>query len=409
MPPRKATIAFIFTTITLDMIGLGVVIPSLPDIMRRFVSDEAQVSRYFGFFISSYAAMQFLASPLLGALSDFLGRRVVLLVSLFVAALDYLLMAFAPTLPLLFVGRVVAGLTGANLTVAWAYIADISTDENRSANFGLVGAAFGLGFIIGPAIGGVLGQWDPTLPFLFSATLCFLNFLFGLWILPESLPPEKRRAFSWAKVNPFRSLAKVFSQRALMSFLVIHFLFQLAGQVHPAIWTLYTEHRFQWTSRQVGWSLAAVGLLSAIAQGWLTRILIPKLGEIRTVRWGAAGYAVGYILYGAATEGWMMYVILLLSAVFWITPPALQSLLSRQVTPDEQGELQGTLVSLSSLASILTPLIVTQLFAYFTHVDRPNPVPGAPYYFAAGACFVGWALFSLASRDRKTVASAVNS
>lgn len=389
MKNRTAGIWFIFITVTLDMIGLGLVIPSLPDIMRRFVSSEASVSEYFGYFISVYALMQFIASPLLGALSDRFGRRSILLVSLLVAGLDYILMAYAPTLGILFAGRIIAGLTGANITVAMAYIADVSTNENRSANFGMVGAAFGLGFIIGPAIGGLLGHFGPEYPFLVAAGLNLLNFMFGYFILPESLPLESRRKVDLRKTNPLHSLTNVFKARHLLPLLLVYFFFQLGGQTHPSIWTLYTETRYQWTTAQVGFSLAIVGLLSAVAQGWLTRIIVPKLGEHRSVLYGAMGYAFSFLLYGLATEGWMMYAILVTTSVFWAAPPALQSLISHNTPAQEQGELQGALVSLASLASIITPLMTTRLFAHFsTNHAGTLHLPGAPYFFAAIICFI---------------------
>lgn len=392
MNKSKAGMLFIFITVTLDMVGIGLVIPSLPDIMRRFVSSETSVSEYFGYFIALYALMQFIASPLLGALSDRFGRRSILLVSLFVAGLDYLLMAYAPTLEILFIGRVISGLTGANITVAMAYVADVSDDKNRSANFGLIGAAFGLGFIIGPAIGGLLGHAGPHYPFLVAAGMNLLNFLFGFFILPESLPKENRRSIDMRKTNPLTSLLKAFKARHLLGLLFVHFLFQLAGQTHPSIWTLYTETRFQWTTAQVGLSLALVGLLSAISQAWLTRIMIPKIGERRAVVLGALGYAVSFALFGFANQGWMMYAILIFSSIFWICQPALQALISHNTPSQEQGELQGTLVSLSSLASIITPLVATKLFSVFTADHQGLYIPGAPYYFAAFVALISWAI-----------------
>ncbi|WP_413613105.1 TCR/Tet family MFS transporter [Bdellovibrio sp. HCB-110] len=390
MKNSKAGMLFIFITVTLDMIGIGLVIPSLPDIMRRFVSSETSVSEYFGYFIALYALMQFLASPLLGALSDRFGRRSILLVSLLIAGLDYILMVYAPTIELLFIGRVISGLTGANITVAMAYIADISDDKNRSANFGMIGAAFGLGFIIGPAIGGLLGHMGPEYPFLVAAGMNLLNFLFGLFILPESLPKEMRRKVDLKKTNPLSSLKKIFQAKHILGLLLVYFFFQLAGQTHPSIWTLYTETRFGWTTAEVGISLTVVGLLSAIAQGWLTRIVIPKMGEHRAVVYGAFGYAIAFVLFGAATQGWMMYAILIFSAVFWVSPPALQSLITHNTPPQEQGELQGTLVSLSSLAAIINPLVATKLFSVFTANPQGLYIPGAPYYFGALICLISW-------------------
>lgn len=403
MRNRQASIIFIFITIVLDMIGIGLIIPTLPDVMKRFVTSPDLVTQYFGYFISLYAFMQFIASPLLGAISDFFGRRSILLVSLFIAAIDYLLMAFAPTLQILFIGRIISGLTGANITVAMAYIADISTEENRSKNFGFIGAAFGLGFIIGPAIGGLIGSYGSQYPFILAAALNAINFLFGLFILPESLPIEKRNAtFEIKKINPFYSLQKVIKNENLFQLLIVVFFLQLAGQTHPAIWTLYTESRFGWTADQVGISLAIVGILSAFAQGYLTGKLVPKFGEMNIVWWGILGETVTYFMFGFASVGWMMYAVLAVSCIFWVTPPALQSLVTRFGNEKEQGELQGSIVSLTSLASILTPLIVTQLFAKYGHIENSNYLKGAPYYFAGLACLLGWLIFVRQKNKIKT-------
>jgi DHA1 family tetracycline resistance protein-like MFS transporter len=240
----KARMLFILITLTLDMIGIGIIIPSLPDIMKKFISDPVLATQSYGYFISLYAIMQFLASPLLGAISDWKGRRPVLLLSLLMAGVDYLIMSFAPNIEILFLGRILSGLTGANFTVAMAYISDVSDDSNRAKNFGLSGAAFGLGFIIGPAIGGWLGGVDPHYPFMVAAGMNILNFLFGLFILPESLPTEKRRVFSKSQINPFNSLKKMFNARNLLAFFIVHFTSQLSGQTHPSIWSIYTQNRY---------------------------------------------------------------------------------------------------------------------------------------------------------------------
>ena len=371
------------------MIGVGLIIPSLPDVVRRFVTNEAMVTEYFGYFISVYALMQFVASPLLGALSDLYGRRPVLLTSLIMAGLDYLMMAFAPSLTLLFIGRVISGLSGASVTVCMAYVADISDDKNRSTNYGLIGAALGLGFIIGPALGGFLGQIRPEAPFLAAAALNILNFIFGLFVLPESFPKEKRRKPDLKKLNPLVSLKQVFKTPVILTFALVHFLFQLAGMTHPSIWTLYTEHRFGWTSGQVGLSLTLVGLLIAISQGWFTRIIIPKFGEQKTLLYCAFGNFISYILYAQATQGWMMYGVILFTSLFFVAQPALQSLATKNIPSNEQGEFQGALVSLTSLASILNPLIVTRLFAHYSDQEGVY-LPGAPYYLAAISSLVAW-------------------
>lgn len=386
----KAGMLFICITVTLDMIGVGLVTPSLPEIMRRFLSNESDVSQYFGYFISVYALMQFLASPLLGALSDRFGRRPLLLVSLLMAGFDYVLMAYAPNLEILFIGRILAGLTGASISVAMAYIADISQDHNRATNFGMVGAAFGIGFIIGPAIGGLIGQHGPHYPFLFAAVMNIFNFVFGYFILPESLPKNLRRNFSFKRANPFSSLRSLLRSKNLVALFVVFFLLQLAGLTHPSIWTLYTEYRYGWSITEVGLSLALVGLLSALSQGGLTRIVIPRLGERKTILWGAIAYAVSFIAFGLANQGWMIIPICIVSAVSWVAGPALQSLLTNSTPSSEQGELQGTLVSLGSLAAILSPLITTKLFSSFTQSPEQLHIPGMPYFFAALVCFIAW-------------------
>ena len=405
MRKAQASFLFIFVTVMLDMIGIGLIIPSLPEVMRRFVSGEAAISTYFGYFIAIYACMQFLASPLLGALSDRYGRRPVLLVSLAVAGLDYLVMAFAPSLEILFLGRVISGLTGASITVAMAYVADVSTEENRSANFGKIGAAFGLGFIVGPALGGLLGHISPSAPFLLAAAMNLLNFLFGFFILPESVPAGNRRKLELRHLNPLKALAGIFRVPGILALASVFFLFALAGHTHGSIWTLYTEFRYGWTAAEVGTSLALVGILAAVAQGYLTGKIVPKLGEYRTVLWGCLGWLIAFVLYGLANQGWMIYAILVGTSVFMITQPALQSLITRSAPPETQGELQGSLVSLQSLAAIINPLIVTQLFAIFSPADANPRIPGAPYFFAAAVCVVAFPILWIGHRRQQAIPS----
>lgn len=389
MTTSKARLSFLFITAALDMIGVGLIIPTLPDVVRRFITDESHVTEYFGYFMSVYALMQFVASPILGALSDRFGRRPILLTSLIMAGIDYLLMAFAPDLTWLFIGRMISGLTGASVTVCMAYVADISDDSNRSNNYGMIGAALGLGFIIGPALGGYLGHISPQAPFLAAAILNILNFLFGLFVLPESFAKEKRKKPQWSKLNPFSSLKNIFNDPLILSFASVHFLFQLAGMTHPSIWTLYTEHRFGWSSTQVGLSLTLVGLLIAVAQGWLTRIVMPKWGEQKVLVYCAFGNFIAFILYGAAYEGWMMYFVILFTSLFFVAQPALQSLATKNIPEYEQGEFQGALVGLTSLASIINPLIISRVFSHFTDQEGLY-LPGAPYYLAAIVSFIGW-------------------
>ncbi len=279
----KASVRFIFLTILIDMIGLGLVIPILPDIVRRFSDDPAFISRYYGYFMSVYALMQFFASPILGTLSDRFGRRPILLVSLLGAGLDYILMACSPNLWILFIGRIISGLTGASMTVASSYIADVSDDSSRSANFGMIGAAFGIGFIIGPVLGGVLGSIGPAIPFFAAAFLNLVNFAFGYFVLPESLPVSARRNVMLAKLNPFGSIWQVLKPSPVSAFIWMYIMLYLAGQVHPSNWTIYTETKFGWTSFHVGLSLMVVGITIAFSQGFMTEIVIRRWGEIQAL------------------------------------------------------------------------------------------------------------------------------
>ena len=380
---RRAAVRFIFVTILLDAAGIGVLIPVLPDVLRRFSSEPAFVSRWFGLFIGVYAFMQFAASPVLGSLSDRHGRRPILLSSLLGAAVDYLFMAFAPTLPLLFVGRAISGLTGARMTVASSYMAAVSDDTNRSANFGMIGAGWGLGFIIGPMLGGMLSSLGPTAPFIAAAALNLLNFVYGLFVLPESLSPERRRKVSAREMNPLRSIARILAPSGFVVFIWLYFLVFLSGQIHPVNWTLYTETKFGWTPWQVGLSLSFVGVMIAIAQGGLTRVIVPYLGERKALTFGLAEYAVSFALFAVASRGWMMYAIVVFFSLSGVTMPALQSILAKHVPADRQGELQGSLVSLGALASILAPLLFTRVFMHYTRPEAATWFPGAAYLCAS--------------------------
>lgn len=377
----EASRIFIFVTVLLDAIGIGIIIPIMPEIIKRFGTDAQFVSTYFGYFISVYAFMQFVASPFLGALSDKYGRRPVLLLSLLGGGLDYLLMAYAPSLFILFIGRVIAGLTGANQTVASSYMADISDDSNRAKNFGLIGAAFGVGFVIGPALGGFVGSFGHHYPFIVAAIMTLVNFFFGLFILPESLPENARRHMEISKINPISSFKGLKKRPELVLFFALFGLINLAGLVHPTIWTLYTEYKFKWSSMEVGFSLTAVGLALGIGQGVFTGIFTKRFNELKTFIIGTIVATISYFLYAIATESWMVYAIIAFIMVSVIAPPALQALMAKQVSPNEQGELQGTLFSLMSLTSIIAPLIYTKLFSYYTE-DKTHLFPGAPYIAA---------------------------
>jgi len=371
-------------TLFLDILGIGLIIPILPKLVEQFQGGSVEAASHtFGLLASLYSLMQFLFAPLLGSLSDRYGRRPVILGSLLGSGLDYFLLAFAPNLGWFFAGRIIAGITGANFAAATAYIADVSPPEKRAANFGLIGAAFGLGFIAGPALGGLLGNVGLRVPFLVAGGLTLLNCLYGWFLLPESLASENRREFSWGRSNPAGALMALHRHRMAFGLASSFFLIVLAHQVLPSTWVLYTGFRYQWTVKQTGLSLAVVGVMAAIVQGGLTRIIIPKFGERRSVTYGLVVAAVTYAGYGLATEGWMVFVILVMGSISGVTGPALQGLISRGVDANEQGAVQGALTSLSSVAGIMGPPMATGLFGYFVSDRAPVKVPGVAFYWSA--------------------------
>lgn len=379
-PNRTAAIGFIFVTLLIDVIGWGIIIPVMPKLIEQLIHGDISVaSKYGGWLTFAYAITQFICAPILGNLSDKLGRRPVLLFSLFGFGIDYLFLSFAPTIGWLFVGRVVAGITGASFTTATAYIADISTNETRAKNFGLVGAAFGLGFIIGPVIGGLLGQFGPRVPFIAAACLCLLNWLYGYFVLPESLDPAHRRPFEWRRANPVGSLLHLKKYPALSGLIVALVLVYLAAHAIQSNWSFFTMYKFKWTEKLVGISLGVVGLLVGIVQGGLIRVINPRLGNEKSIYLGLALYALGMFLFAFASQSWMMFAILIPYCLGGIAGPALQSIISGHVAPSEQGELQGALTSLMSATSIVGPPLMTNLFYYFTHKDAPVQFPGAPF------------------------------
>jgi len=377
---KKGALGFIFATLLIDVMGLAIIIPVIPQLISNLIHGSlSDASSYSGWLTAVYAVMQFAFSPLIGNLSDRFGRRPVLLCSLLGFSADYLFSAFAPTIWWLFVGRIIAGITGASFTTASAYIADISEPEKRAANFGMVGVAFGLGFIIGPAIGGVLGKYDVHYPFIAAAALALLNAAYGYFILPESLPIEHRRPLELKKSNPFDTLIKLSRYKAVIGLAVSLFLVYFAVQSVQSVWTFYTMDKFRWNETWVGYSLAFVGLLIAVVQGGLIRVILPKLGQEKSIWVGLMLYAIGLALFAFATKGWMMFAFLIPYCLGGIAGPALQGYMSNNVPPNEQGELQGGLTSLMSLSSIFGPLVMTQAFHYFT---KPNPwihFPGAPF------------------------------
>jgi MFS transporter, DHA1 family, tetracycline resistance protein len=344
------------------------------------VSEAAGIG---GWLLFSYAIMQFISAPLLGNLSDRYGRRPVLLGSLFGFGLDYLFLALAPTIAWLFVGRIIAGIMGASLTTAMAYIADISTPEKRAQNFGMVGAAFGIGFIAGPMIGGILGEYGARIPFYAAAGLTLLNWLYGYFILPESLPVHKRRKFEWKRANALGSLRHLNKYPVIAGLVVSLILVYIASHAVQSNWAYFTIHKFQWSESMVGYSLGTAGLLVAIVQGILIRVINPRLGQKRSVYTGMGFYIAGLVLFAFASQGWMMFAFLVPYCLGGITGPALQGIMSNQVPDNEQGELQGGLSSLISLTAIIGPPLMTNLFAFFTSGVSPVYFPGAPFMAAA--------------------------
>jgi DHA1 family tetracycline resistance protein-like MFS transporter len=377
---KQAAIGFIFITLLVDVIGWGLIIPVMPQLiagLKHISVNEA--SKEGGLLLFIYAFMQFFCAPIFGSLSDQYGRRPVLLFSLFGFGVDYIFLGFAPTFGWLFLGRTISGITGASFTTANAYIADISDAESRSKNFGMVGAAFGLGFIIGPAIGGLLTGWGIRAPFFAAAILTLLNWLYGFFILPESLSVEHRRRFDWRRANPFGALRNLKKYPAVSALLVALFLDYLAAHAIQSTWSYFTAYRFEWTPKTIGISLTVVGILVAFVQGVLIRMITPRIGNERSIYIGLLLCAIGMFLFSMANQSWMMFVFLIPYCLGGIAAPALQATITGHVPPNAQGELQGSLTSLLSITAIIGPLLMTNLFAYFTSPPAPVHFPGASF------------------------------
>ncbi len=378
---KSAAIGFIFVTLLIDVIGLGIIIPVIPQLIEELIQgDISEAAKYGGWLGFAYAFVQFIFSPLVGNLSDKYGRRPIILISLFGFAIDYIVLALSPNIYWLFIGRIVAGITGASITTASAYIADISTDQDRAKNFGLIGAAFGVGFIIGPVLGGVLGHYGSRVPFYAAAALCALNWLYGYFILPESLPKENRRPFSWKRANPIGSFRFLRKHPEISMLTTALILFYIAGHAVQSNWSYYTMYKFDWDTKMVGVSLGVVGLMVGLVQGLLIRWVNPRIGDEKSIYYGLGLYALGMLLYGLANEGWMMLAFTVPYCLDGICGPALQSVITKSVQPNEQGELQGALTSLMSATSIVGPPLMTQIFYYFTHDQAPFKMSGAPFF-----------------------------
>jgi MFS transporter, DHA1 family, tetracycline resistance protein len=383
MKNQRPALAFIFVTLLIDVIGLGIIIPVLPALIQELTGGSlSDASRYGGWMLFAYAMMQLLFAPVMGGLSDRFGRRPVLLASLFGFGLDYILMAFAPTIGWLFAGRIIAGMMGASFTTASAYIADVSPPEKRAQNFGIIGAAFGLGFIIGPLIGGLLGAYGPRVPFMVAAGLTLLNCVYGFFILPESLSREHRRKFDWVRANPFSPLVNLRRYPIILGLVASLVLIYIAAHAVQTNWAYYTIEKFDWDTKMIGISLMVVGFVFAVVQGGLIRFIIPKLGQARSVYVGLGLNAVGFVLFALASQSWMMFAFTIVYCLGGIAGPALQGIISSVVPPNEQGELQGSLTSLISVTSMIGPVIMTNTFAYFTEPGNVY-LPAAPMILGA--------------------------
>jgi MFS transporter, DHA1 family, tetracycline resistance protein len=380
----RAAFAFIFVTVLLDMLALGIIVPVLPKLIIQFEhGDMAMAARQTGVFAFVWAAMQFVFAPVMGALSDRFGRRPVVLLSNFGLGCDYILMALAPTLSWLFVGRVISGITAASFPTANAYIADVTPEDQRAAKFGMLGAAFGLGFIVGPALGGVLGGMGLRYPFWAAAGLSLANWLYGFFILPESLPKERRAVFNLRKANPLGALKLLSSHPELFGLATAMFLYYNAHEALPSMFVIYTDYRYHWGAQITGWALAGVGVGSTIVSAALISLAVRRLGEVKTLFTGMVCGIAGFAFFAAAPSTAIFLIGIPLLSLWGLASPAMQALMSKRVSPSEQGRLQGALMSLFGVAGMIAPLVFTQVFAVAIAPARELKLPGAPYWLAA--------------------------
>jgi DHA1 family tetracycline resistance protein-like MFS transporter len=398
----KAAIAFILVTAMLDVMAMGIIIPVLPTLIEQFSGSNSRAGVINGVFVALWALMQFIASPVIGSLSDQYGRRPVILISTAGLSLDYLLMAVAPNLWWLALGRMIAGVTSASFTAVFAYMADITEPEQRARGYGLIGAAFSAGFVAGPLLGGVLGEWSPRAPFWTAAAMSGVAFLYGLFVLPESLPPERRMAFAWRRANPFGALRLLRSHPELSGLAVVIFLMYFAHHIFSAVFVLYTGYRYGWSAWQVGALLALVGVLDMIVQGVLTGPIVKRFGDRKVMVIGLVSGAIGIACMGLAGNGLLFTLAMLPNALWGLAMPTLQSLMTRRVSESEQGQLQGANNSIGSIAGVLSPLFFGAVYAASVGRDARFPHPGTAFLIAAAVLFVSAALgWRVAQRARR--------
>ena len=391
MKSKKTALLFIFVTILVDVIGIGIILPIIPELIMELTGEGTAIAVIYGMWLTTaFAGMQFLFSPVLGEISDKFGRRPILLLALLGLSIDYLIHAWAPNIIWLFLGRFLAGITGASFTVASAYIADVSTKDNKAKNFGLIGAAFGLGFIIGPGVGGFFGEIDIRLPFYIAAGLTFSNFLFGLFFVPESLTPENRRTINPMKMIPGVSFFALRKYKGVLLLIFAFFLANLAGQALPSTWSYYGIERYNWSPKEIGVSLMVVGLLVAIVQGVLVGVLVKKFGKRFVVTAGFLLWTIGMFFFSLASEPWMLYAFLIPYALGGVAGPTVQGIISNQVSEKEQGNLQGSITGLVSITAVLGQLVFSPVFYFFIRPSGDIYYPGAPYTLAAIFLFIAF-------------------
>ncbi len=391
----RLPVVFIFITIVLDSMGIGIIMPVMPDLIREVGNmDLSEAALWGGSLTVVFAINQFLFSPFIGGLSDTYGRRPVLLVALVVMALDYLVMGFAQSMWLLFLGRFVGGITAATQSTASAYMADISTNEDKAKNFGLLGAAFGVGFILGPMLGGLLAEYGSRAPFFAAATIAFANALFGYFVLPETVTDANRRSFDWRRANPFGAFKQMKKLPTLMPMLAVFLLLSIAFFVYPSIWAFFGRAQFDWDARMVGMSLAAYGFGIVIIQGALIRPILTRFGEKNTAIFGMCMHLLTFSVYPFMTETWHVFAFMPISVFSAVAVPALQGLMSNSVPKNAQGELQGAMGSLTAVATIVSPFLMTRVFSYFTNNDAPIYLPSAPFLLSALSIVIGLIIFS---------------